>query len=97
MKKNIFLNKVHTYDFEIIDGIYTLSYADSDRWSSGIRGTKAISIEDNGNDLIIKYHDGKSTKKTVDYDIAHALNILLTLMHEEENFSDFVAIDDDKI
>lgn len=59
MKKQIFVNDVHEYDYELLaDNVHVLYYSGRE-WSENVKGTICMSIKNDGNGLIIKFNEKK--------------------------------------
>jgi len=76
MKKQIFIDDIHEYDYELIDdNRHTLYYSDASQWSSNVQGYVAMQIVDDGNGLISKFRE----ENRIDYAEAERLFVLLKL------------------
>jgi hypothetical protein len=54
MKKQIFVEDVHEYDYELIDdNRHTLYYSNGEQWNDHIKGIVVMSIKADGNGLIV--------------------------------------------
>jgi hypothetical protein len=78
MKKQIFIDGEYQYDYEQNGIIHTLSYSNSEYWTSNIRGTVALVIKDDGNGYSIQ---GPFKKSDIDYAEAERLEILLRILN----------------
>lgn len=79
MKKQIFIDNEYQYDYKQDDMIHTLSYSNSEYWSSHIRGTTALVIKDDGDGYSIQTPFKKSD---IDYAEAERLEILLRILNQ---------------
>ena len=78
MKKQIFIDDIHEYDYELIDdNRHTLYYSNASQWSSNVQGYVAMQIVDDGNGLISKFRE----ENRIDYSEAERLFILLKLIN----------------
>lgn len=73
-----------SYDYDLIDGDYdsTLKYSGSGNWGDQLVGNVAGSIQDTGDDLIIKVNGVKQLK--LDYLQAQQILILLLNYNQEK-------------
>ena len=83
MKKQIFVDDIHEYDYELIDdNRHTLYYSNEEQWNDHIKGYVALQIVDDGNGLIIKFNE----KNRIDYSEAEQLYILLKLINQPAKY-----------
>ena len=87
MKHAIFLSGEYEYQYEIIDGVHTLFYADSAPWSLGTRGTVALRVKDNGDEHVFFTGDSKKSglPKKIDYGLGSQLHIMLSILYPDRN------------
>jgi len=78
MRKQIFVNDSYDYDYESEYNIHVLYRSNASHWSSHARGEVAMTINDDGNGLIVKFNE----KGRIDYSEAQELFILLKLINE---------------
>ncbi len=77
MKKQIFVDGEYQYDYTLNGNVHTLSYSDTDFWSSHVRGIIAFQIKDTGDNLNIMT---PFNKKQMDYMDAERMLILLKII-----------------
>ena len=81
MRKQIFIDDVHEYDYELVDdNRHTLYYSNGAGWQEYIRGNVAMQIIDTGNGLHTNLH------KTINYSEAQELFILLKLINQPSKY-----------
>lgn len=85
MKKQVYVDERHEYDYDIIeDTIHTLYYSLGDHWSTPYRGEIAFQIQDDGNGLIILT---KFTQKNrINYSEAEYMFIMLKLINQPAKY-----------
>ncbi len=84
MKKQIFVDDVHEYDYstgKIDDNIHAL-YFQGGQWDSHLLGTVAMAIKDDGNGLRVKFNENGR----IDYAEAERLFILLKLINQPAKY-----------
>lgn len=77
MKQQIFVDNIHDYNYEEVDGAHSLYYSNGDQWNEHVKGDIAMTIEDDGNGLKVKFNE----KGRIDYSEAEKLCILLKLIN----------------
>lgn len=83
MKKQIFVNDLHDYDYELLaDNVHIIYYSNGSQWNEHIKGMVALSIKDDGNGLIVKFNE----KGRIDYAEAERLYILLKLINQPAKY-----------
>jgi len=82
MKKQIFVDDAHDYDYEEVDGTHTLYYSNGEQWNNFIKGDIAMTIDDDGNGLIVEFNE----KFRIDYSEAEKLFILLKLINQPTKY-----------
>lgn len=82
MKKLIIIDETHEYDYELKDKTHILYYNNSDSWSDHTKGTIAMSIIDEGDEIVI----GVKKIKKLDCMQALYLTILLKIIHSDYKF-----------
>jgi hypothetical protein len=83
MKQQIFIDDIHEYDYEEQDGVHhTLYYSNGGEWQNHIKGNIAMTIEDDGNGLKVKFDDNYR----IDYSEAEQLFILLKLINSPAKY-----------
>jgi len=83
MKKQIFVNDVHEYDYELTaNNVHIIYYSNGSEWNDHIKGTICMSIKDDGNGLIIKFNE----KNRIDYSESEQLFILLKLVTQPAKY-----------
>ena len=83
MKKEIYLNLQHEYDYEEVDGVHTLYYNNAECWQSDVRGTVAFSLVDDENGIVLP---ALENKKRLNYSESIYLTILLKLINKDYSF-----------
>ena len=86
MKKQIFLEDEYSYDYELVDNTHYLYYANVENYQLNYRGSKALSIEDDGNGLKFNFYGANKLKSRLDYSQSVELEILLRIINEREYF-----------
>jgi len=81
--KEIFIDGEYEYDYEELDGVYTLYHNHSEQWNLHTKGGVALQIIDDGNGL--KF-GGKKIKNRIDYSQSIYLTILLKLINKDYKF-----------
>lgn len=81
MKKLIIIDNTHEYDYELTDKTHTLYYNNSDNWSDHTKGTIAMSITDDDDELKVN-----TSIKKLDCMKALYLTILLKIIHGDYKF-----------
>ena len=83
MKKQIFVNDAHEYDYELLaDNVHALYYSNTSEWIENLRGTICMSIKNDGNGLIIKFNE----KNRIDYCESEQLFILLKFINKQAKY-----------
>ena len=83
MKKQIFVNDLHEYDYELLaDNVHALYYSNTSEWIESLRGTICMSIKNDGDGLIIKFNE----KNRIDYCESEQLFILLKLINKQSKY-----------
>lgn len=83
-RKEIFIDGVAEYQYELKDKTHILYYNNSDQWCDSTKGTVAMSIIDTGDELKI---GGQQTKKNrLNYMEALHITILLKIIHSDYKF-----------
>lgn len=80
-REEIYINDKHEYDYHKLQAapnvtVHTLYYSDNVEWITDVRNTVAMQIVDDGNGIELI---GITTKKTIEYNEAERLHILLRL------------------
>lgn len=80
-REEIYINDKHEYDYHKLEAsssvtVHTLYYSDHIEWSEHVRNTVAMQLVDDGNGIELI---GITTKKTIEYNEAERLHILLRL------------------
>ena len=80
-REEIYINDKHEYDYHKLEAssnvtVHTLYYSDNVEWIADVRNTVAMQIVDDGNGIELI---GITTKKTIGYNEAERLHILLRL------------------
>ena len=87
MKKPIFVDEQHEYDYELElaeEGtLHTLSHSQSNSWNEHVKATMCMQILDDGNGFHML---NKFNKKNFDYSEAEHLYILLTLCNSPAKY-----------
>jgi hypothetical protein len=82
MKKQIFVDDVHEYDYDVVDDNIHALYFQGGQWNSHLLGTVAMAIEDDGNGLQVFFEElGR-----IDYAEAERLFILLKLINQPAKY-----------
>lgn len=84
--KQIFLEEEHSYDYELVDNTHYLHHSKSEIWQSNVRGSKVLSILDDGNCLNIRFHGADKLKGRLNYSQSVELEILLRVINQGEYF-----------
>ena len=83
MKKQIFVNDAHEYDYELLaDNVHALYYSNGSEWIENLRGTICMSIKNDGNGLQIDVEE----KGRIDYSEAEQLFILLKFINKQSKY-----------
>jgi hypothetical protein len=83
MKKQIFVNDVHDYDYELTDNnVHILYYSNGSQWNNHIKSTICMSIKNDGNGFVVKFNE----KGRIDYSEAEQLFILLKLVSQPAKY-----------
>jgi len=82
MKKQIFVDDAHDYDYEEVDGTHTLYYSNGEQWNNFVKGDIAMTIDDDGNGLIVEFNENGR----IDYSEAEKLFILLKLINQPTKY-----------
>jgi hypothetical protein len=83
MKKQIFVNDLHEYDYELTaNNLHVLYYSNTSEWNDHIKGTICMSIINDGNGLIIEFNE----KNRIDYSEAEQLFILLKFINNQAKY-----------
>jgi hypothetical protein len=89
MKKAIFTNEEHSYDYEEVDGNHILYHSNTEFWNSNVRNKILLSIYDSGNGLEFKFKYTNRKCGKLDYSQCIELEILLRLINK--NYEYFIA------
>lgn len=82
MKKQVFVDDVHEYDYDVVDDNIHSLYFQGGQWNSHLLGTVAMAIEDDGNGLQVFFEElGR-----IDYAEAERLFILLKLINQPAKY-----------
>ena len=86
MKKQIFIDDIHEYDYEYaIKGnikFHTLYYSNGSEWTEHVKGMIAMSIVDDGNGL----QGTEESSNRINYSEAEQLLILLKLINSPAKY-----------
>jgi len=85
MKKQIFIDDIHEYDYELIDDCHTLLY-NGGNWNSDILNSEAICLVDDGNGLVIGFDSLGATSINIDYAEAERLFLILKLAIQQAKY-----------
>lgn len=80
-KIHILCDDKHDYVANVNDEVIELNYSLEDSWSSHIKGTKIGNLEDNGNEIMIKFND---LDLKLDYSTFSELYLLCSLKVKED-------------
>lgn len=87
MKKQIFIDDIHEYDYQLTDdNLHTLCYSNGSEWVENVKETVANTVIDDGNGLIIRFDKANKTGIRLDYSEAERLFILLKLINQPAKY-----------